>query len=107
MKMSSGRCPLKCNSNHSLNRRQFIRSSAGFVAGSFLLQGCNALVKEPMVTKNPIRQCGPASKYVPTIKAAFVRRKEDYGMLWPGAVYDGKAAQQMYSEKMKSTAEKR
>jgi len=104
--MSSGRCPLKCNCNHNLNRRQFIRSSAGFVAGSVLMQGCNTLVKEPMVTKNPIHQCGPASKYVPTIKAAFVRRKEDYGMWWPGAVYDGKAARKMYTEKMKSTAEK-
>jgi hypothetical protein len=104
--MSSGRCPLKCGCNHSLSRRQFIRSSAGFVAGSVLMQGCNVLVKEPMVTRNPIRQCGPASKYVPTIKAAFVRRKEDYGMLWPGAVYDGKAARKMYSEKMTNTAGK-
>ena len=104
--MSSGRCPLKCNCNQNLSRRQFIRGSAGVVAGSVLLQGCNSLVKEPMVTQNPIRPCGPASKYVPTIKAAFVRRKEDYGMLWPGAVYDGKAARKMYSEKMTDTAKK-
>jgi hypothetical protein len=104
--MNSGRCPLKCNCHHILSRRQFIRSSAGFIAGSVLMQGCNVLVKEPMVTQNPIRQCGPASKYVPTIKAAFVRRKEDYGMLWPGAVYDGQAARKMYSEKMTSTAGK-
>ena len=76
------------------------------MASSVLLQGCNAPVKEPMVTRNPIRQCGPASNYVPTIKAAFVRRKEDYGMWWPGAVYDGKAARKMYSEKMTSTAGK-
>jgi hypothetical protein len=59
-----------------------------------------------MVTQNPIRACGPASKYVPTIKAAFVRRKEEYGMLWPGAVYDGKAARKMYSDKLISTAKK-
>jgi hypothetical protein len=104
--MSSGRCPLKCNCNHILSRRQFIRSTAGFVAGSVLMQGCNVLVKEPMVTQNPIRQCGPASKYVPTIKAAFVRRKEDYGMLWPGAVYDGQAVWKMYSEKITNTAGK-
>ncbi|MBN2591883.1 MAG: hypothetical protein JXA81_00140, partial [Sedimentisphaerales bacterium] len=104
--MSSGRCPLKCKCNHNFSRRQFIKSSAGLVAGSVLMQGCNALVKEPMVTQNPIRQCGPASKYVPSIKAAFVRRKEDYGMLWPGAVYDGQAAMKMYSEKMTITAKK-
>jgi hypothetical protein len=76
------------------------------VAGSVLLQGCNALVKEPMVTRNPIHACGPASRYVPTIKAAFVRRKEEYGMRWPGAVYDGQAARNMYSEKMTATANK-
>ena len=104
--MGSGRCPLKCSCNHNLSRRQFIRGSAGLVAGSVLLQGCNSLMKEPMVTQNPIRACGPASKYVPTIKAAFVRRKEEYGMRWPGAVYDGQAALKMYSDKMISTAKK-
>ena len=104
--MSSGRCPLKCNCNHNLSRRQFIRGSAGVMAGAVLLQNSSAFAGEPMVTQNPIRQCGPASKYVPTIKAAFVRRKEDYGMLWPGAVYDGKAARKMYSEKMTDTARK-
>jgi hypothetical protein len=105
--MSSGRCPLKCNCNHNLSRRQFIRGSAGLVAGSVLLQGCsNTFATEPMITQNPIRACGPASKYVPTISAAFVRRKEEYGMRWPGAVYDGRAALKMYSDKMISTAKK-
>ena len=104
--MISGRCPLKCHCNHSFSRRQFIRSSAGFVAGSILLQGCNTFVKEPIVTQNPIRACGPASTYVPTIKAAFVRRKGEYGMRWPGAVYDGQAAREMYADKMASTAKR-
>jgi len=93
-------------SSGSISRRQFIRGSAGFVAGSVLLQGCNALTKEPMMTQNLIRACGPASKYTPTIKAAFVRRKGEYGMRWPGAIYDGRAAQKMYSQKMTSTAKK-
>jgi hypothetical protein len=70
------------------------------------MQGCNAMVKESVVTQNPIRPCGPASKYTPTIKAAFVRRNEDYGMLWPGAVYDGQAAMKMYSEKITAAAQK-
>ncbi len=52
----------------------------------------------------PIRQCGPAAKYKPTLWAAFVRRQEDYGMLWPGAVYDGEAALGMYSGKVAQTA---
>ncbi|UCG57874.1 MAG: hypothetical protein JSU70_23790 [Phycisphaerales bacterium] len=58
------------------------------------------------VAQRRIKACGPASKYVPTLRAAFVRRKEDYGMLWPGAVYDGEAARQMYTEKIKATADK-
>ncbi len=102
--MSSSRCPLKCSCNHNLNRRQFIRGSAGLVAGSVLLQGCNTFSPGPMVTQSPIRACGPASKYVPTIKAAFVRRKEDYGMWWPGAVYDGRAARQKYTAQLVETA---
>jgi len=52
----------------------------------------------------PMRPCGPASKYVPTIKAAFVRRKEDYGMWWPGAVYDGEAARRKYTAQLTQTA---
>ena len=102
--MSSGRCPLKCNCSHTLSRRQFIRNSASAVAGSVLLQGCNTLMNEPMVTQNPIRACGPASKCVPAIRAAFVRRKGQYGMRWPGAVYDGEAARKMYTEKLTDTA---
>ena len=104
--MSPSRCPLKCNCNHNLSRRQFIRGSAVVVAGSVLLGTGSTFAGEPMVTRNPIRACGPASKYVPKIKAAFVRRKEEYGMLWPGAVYDGKAAMKMYTDKMMSTAKK-
>jgi len=102
--MNSGRCPLKCSCNHSLSRRQFIGHTAGLIAGSVLLQGTHVWASEPMVTRNPIRACGPASKHVPKIKAAFVRRKGEYGMHWPGAVYDGKAAQKMYTKKMKNTA---
>ncbi len=104
--MSSGRCPLHCNSHHNCSRRAFLRGSAGLLAAPALLAGCASPEKGPMLTQKPIRACGPASKYVPTVKAAFVRRKEDYGMLWPGAVYDGKAARRMYTEQMSSTAKK-
>ena len=43
---------------------------------------------------------GPASKYVPKVHAAFVRRKGDYGILWPGAVYDGEAARRDYTQQI-------
>ena len=47
---------------------------------------------------------GPASRCTPTLMACFVRRKEDYGMWWPGQVYDGEAARKKYSERIAATA---
>ena len=47
---------------------------------------------------------GPASTYAPTVRACFVRRKEPYGMLWPGAVYDGERALKLYSSQIQSAA---
>ncbi len=32
---------------------------------------------------------GPAGNYTPRIRAAFIRREENYGMWWPGEIYDG------------------
>lgn len=52
----------------------------------------------------PIRQCGPAAKYRPTLWAAFVRREGEYGMLWPGAVYDGQKARGTYGAELVETA---
>lgn len=43
-----------------------------------------------------IAPAGPGAVYTPTVKAAFVRRKGDYGMRWPGAIYDGAAALAKY-----------
>jgi len=45
---------------------------------------------------------GPASKCTPQIKACFVRRKGDYGLRWPGAIYDGEAARKQYTEKLQA-----
>jgi len=102
--MDSGKCPLRCDGNHVSSRREFLCGSAELLAGSVLLGGCSSIMRGPTVTKNPIRAAGLASQYVPTIKAAFVRRKEDYGMLWPGAVYDGEAARRKYTTKLTETA---
>lgn len=101
--MGSGRCPLYCNAGHKFTRRDFLQGSAMMLAGSSVFSGCASLGGRKAAV-NPIRPCGPASKYVPTIKVAFVRRKEDYGMLWPGAVYDGRAARRMYTKELKDTA---
>jgi hypothetical protein len=51
-----------------------------------------------------IRQYGPASKYVPTVKAFFVRREGDYGMRWPGQIYDGEAARKKFTEQIHAEA---
>jgi len=47
---------------------------------------------------------GPGSTYTPRIAAAFVRRKEEYGMWWPGAVYDGEAARRNYTAQIQEAS---
>ncbi len=77
-------------------RRSFIRATSGMLAGSLL----SGFIPNMAFAKNdhPIRPCGPASKYAPKIRAAFVRRKENYGMWWPGEIYDGEAALKNYTQ---------
>jgi hypothetical protein len=40
------------------------------------------------------------------MEGAFVRRKEEYGMLWPGAIWDGDAARERYDRDAKAAAAK-
>jgi len=100
-------CPLKarCIHHNRLTRRAFLRGSAAAVVTPVVLGGCSSVLTGAASAPAPIRPCGPASKYVPRIWAAFVRRKEPYGMWWPGAVYDGRAARRMYTQKLTQTAE--
>jgi len=100
--MGSRRCPVCCDSACRLSRRDFLGGSVLLAAGSCIL-GCTSGLHHA-ASIEPVRPSGPASKYVPTIKAAFVRRKEDYGMWWPGAVYDGRAAQKRFTEQLTDTA---
>ena len=51
-----------------------------------------------------IKPHGEALHYQPIVKAAFVRRKGDYGLRWPGAVFDGEGAKRKYTEKLNATA---
>mgnify|MGYP006287716753 FL=1 len=102
--MGTGRCPLKCNCNHNVSRRQFIRTSAGVLAAPVMFAGFEHALGGPVARHRSIRPCGPAATYTPVVRAAFVRRKEEYGMLWPGAVYDGEAAKKMYTTKLIATA---
>jgi hypothetical protein len=49
---------------------------------------------------------GPGAKYRPRMEAAFVRRKEDYGIFWPGAIWDGEQARTRYEREAKAAAER-
>ena len=86
--------------SHDTSRRRFLLS----VGGGGLLSQLHAR----MATAAPetrIRPAGPGSKYVPRVKAAFVRRKGNYGMLWPGAIYDGETALKDYRRQIEATGE--
>jgi hypothetical protein len=102
--MRERRCPLRSHCRHTYSRREFIRDSAGLLAGTVLLRGCSQRGEDASSRLNPVRASGPGSTYTPRLRAAFVRRKEEYGMWWPGAVYDGEAARRMYTEEMSRTA---
>jgi len=59
---------------------------------------------KPSRQERQIKPVGPASRHVPAIRAAFVRRKGNYGMLWPGAIWDGEAAEKSYRAKIAAAA---
>jgi hypothetical protein len=87
-----------------LNRRDFIRGTAGLVAGTAILGGCSTIWPRRGPVVEPVALSGPGAMYRPAVRTAFVRRKEEYGMWWPGAVYDGEAARRMYTRKLEETA---
>lgn len=101
--MKENRCLAHCNC-HS-DRRDFIKKTALFGTGAmFFSPVLNDLLESSALPL--IKRAGPASKYKPSVKAAFVRRKEDYGMLWPGAVFDGQAAREKYTRGLNEAATK-
>ena len=105
--MKKNRCIANCNCNSS--RRGFLIKSGIITAGSLvsvplLVNNFNLYAKEKGLIIPGNHGYGQASSYVPKIKAAFVRRKGEYGMRWPGAVYDGDAAMKNYTEKIKRAA---
>jgi len=76
------------------SRRRFILRTGGSVLGAALFSDMIDLPgAEP---EKGVAPAGPGSKYVPGVKAAVIRRAEEYGMRWPGQVYDGREAQKNY-----------
>ncbi len=79
-------------------RRSFLLTAAGVAAGGPLFSAA--------ARKRRISPAGPASKYTPVLKAAFVRRKENYGILWPGEIWDGEAALRRYRGEFEAAAKR-
>ncbi|RJP26253.1 MAG: hypothetical protein C4527_15785 [Candidatus Omnitrophota bacterium] len=79
------------------SRRNFLIATSATI-------GASVLSTTKAANAGPISPAGPASKYIPKIKAAFVRREGEYGMLWPGAIYDGEAALKNYTEQIQRAA---
>ncbi len=90
--MCSRRCPL------SVTRRGFLAASSAALAAPTLGRASQQLL--PLATPK-----GPGSRCRPIVRGCFVRRKGNYGMWWPGAVYDGEAARKRYLGLATATAE--
>jgi len=79
------------------SRRDFLLRAGALAAGPALLAVFEA---QAAANQRRLAPRGPASKCVPKVHAAFVRRQGGYGMLWPGAVYDGEAARRDYGRQI-------
>ncbi|MFB3825328.1 MAG: hypothetical protein ACE15B_01120 [Bryobacteraceae bacterium] len=80
-------------------RRTFLINVGGTAAVPVLLA-------QPPSGDRKVAPAGPASKYTPKICAAFVRRKGEYGLRWPGAIWDGEAARKKYGQELAAAAKR-
>jgi len=99
--MRESRCPSSCRRCLGLTRRKFLIGASA--ASAAVVGGC--LGPDAPEVGEPMQPAGPASKCSPSVQACFVRRKGDYGMRWPGAVYDGEAARANYAALLERSAE--
>ncbi|MCX8155080.1 MAG: hypothetical protein N3J91_01295 [Verrucomicrobiae bacterium] len=83
----------------SASRRVFLRFTA---QAALAAAWWPALAAGAGAAETPLRPTGPGARYVPRVKAAFVRRKGDYGILWPGAIYDGETAMRQYRREIEA-----
>jgi len=98
------RCAAGCHSCRAVSRREFVATASASLASASLLGGW--LGGNRLAIADQIEPQGPAAGCVPAVRACFVRRQGDYGMRWPGQVYDGEAARKEYSEKITATAKR-
>ncbi|MHC4647773.1 MAG: hypothetical protein ACYTBJ_20100 [Planctomycetota bacterium] len=86
----------------NLSRRRFLIATGGASLGAALF--ANSVESFGVDAEAHPSASGRGAKYVPKIKAAFVRGKVDDGMGWPGDIKDGKAALKEYREKIRTEA---
>jgi hypothetical protein len=84
--------------NRRISRRSFIINTSNFAIGALLFP--HLTWSKEFSREDFIKPYGPASKYTPNLKVAFVRRKGEYGMWWPGQIYDGDAAFKKYKQQI-------
>ncbi len=96
--MRENRCASQCGCT-SMNRRQFV--AAASAASGALLSGWLPWTQTPLLGAEPT---GPGGRYVPKVRACFVRRKGEYGMRWPGQIFDGEAARTKYIGQIQAAA---
>lgn len=99
--------PQKVAHGHSCctisSRRQFI-SQMGLASGGLLL--LNSSIFSYSTNKILGKPLLPGDKNVkPRISIAFSRQKDEYYMGWPGAAYDQKASQNLYTEILNKAAD--
>jgi hypothetical protein len=88
----------------NITRRSFLTASGALALGSYFLPPLMWAKHFP--EEDLIKPFGPAAEYKPTLMAAFIRRKGDYGMWWPGQIYDGEAAFKKYKQQILATVKK-
>ncbi|MFW6107205.1 MAG: hypothetical protein ACOC8A_00795 [bacterium] len=99
--MPQSRCAARCRHCHGVSRRSFLSSASAAVLSAPLLARAQAAADRAV---RPVERKGPGARCTPSVKACFVRRKGDYGMRWPGAVYDGEAARKKYTGQIQAAA---
>ena len=88
------------------SRRTFLAATGSAALYTSLIGTAASGNTEPGSGKHAIKPVGPASKYTPRMKAAFVRREGDYGMRWPGAIYDGESALEKFRAQIAQEAKR-
>jgi hypothetical protein len=95
---------MKTKMKERMNRRNFIITSGLTTFGVVISPDIfGALTFKDL---DQIKAFGPGADYIPYMKIAFVRRKEEYGMWWPGQIYDGEAALKSYKKQILESAKK-